>query len=131
MAKTKLTPEKQQIIVRALEAGNYDEVAARHGSLGEKHPEPAEAVYPYSYGHFPLLSLACHVLLIVTKNPGDSPTRTRGPHAHHRECDGGARGAKVAPLVPTAGVIDQAGQLGAVGAPRLRGGAAGELASHL
>jgi len=35
MAKTKLTPERQEIIVGALEAGNHDEVAAQAAGIGK------------------------------------------------------------------------------------------------
>jgi Xaa-Pro aminopeptidase len=35
MAKTKLTPERRDVIVKALEAGNYDEVAAQAAGVSK------------------------------------------------------------------------------------------------
>src|SRR5215204_1706613 len=43
-------------------------VAAVHRCLGEQHPDPAETIYAYSYGHSSLLSLACHRLLLCPKD---------------------------------------------------------------
>src|SRR5215204_5300635 len=48
--------------------GRHDlEVATLHRGFGEQHPDPAEAIYSYSYGHFSLQSLACCNLVFCPK----------------------------------------------------------------
>src|SRR5215218_8726769 len=54
--------ERHQIVRRH----NLD-VATVHRCLGEQHPDPAETIYAYSYGHFSLQSLACHRLVFSQK----------------------------------------------------------------
>src|SRR5829696_1718912 len=43
------------------------DVATVHRGLGEQHPDTAETIYAYSYGHSSLLSLACHTILFARK----------------------------------------------------------------
>src|ERR687895_460091 len=43
------------------------DVAAVHRGFGEQHPDPAETIYAYSYGHSSLLTLACHRFLFCPK----------------------------------------------------------------
>jgi hypothetical protein len=38
--------------------------------LGDHHPDPAEPIYPYSYGHSFLRSPSLATLFIVTQSPG-------------------------------------------------------------
>ena len=39
-------PEGHQVV-----GGHHLDVAPPHGRLGDQHPDPAETVYPYPYGH--------------------------------------------------------------------------------
>src|SRR5215210_5325150 len=55
--------ERHQVVRRH----DFD-VAAVHRGLGEQHPDPAEAIYAYSYGHSSLQSLACHRLVFCPKS---------------------------------------------------------------
>src|ERR671912_283375 len=43
------------------------DVATVHRCFGEQHPDPAETIYAYSYGHSSLHSLACHSPLFCPK----------------------------------------------------------------
>jgi hypothetical protein len=55
LEKVRQTIERHQVVSR-----NDLYVAAVHRGFGEQHPDPAETIYAYSYGHSSLLSLACH-----------------------------------------------------------------------
>src|SRR5829696_9209089 len=55
--------ERHQVVRRH----NLD-VTAVHCGLGEQHPDPAETIYAYSYGHFSLHSLACHTIVFCPKS---------------------------------------------------------------
>src|SRR5687768_10104491 len=47
--------ERHQVVRR-----HYLDVATVHRGLGEQHPDTAETIYAYSYGHLSLHSLACY-----------------------------------------------------------------------
>src|SRR5918999_4242386 len=63
LEKVRQAVERHQVVRRH----NLD-IATVHRGLGEQHPDPAESIYAYSYGHSSLLSLACHRLLLCPKN---------------------------------------------------------------
>ena len=55
--------ERHQIVRR------HDlDVATVHRGFGEQHPDPAETIYSYSYGHSSLHSLVCHRLVFCPKS---------------------------------------------------------------
>src|SRR5918995_243987 len=63
LEKVRQAIEGHQIVRR------YDlDVATVHRGFSEQHPDPAETIYSYSYGHSTLLSLACHKLSFCPKS---------------------------------------------------------------
>jgi hypothetical protein len=52
--------ERHQVVRR-----HHLDVTPVHRCLGEQHPDPAETVYAYSYGHSFLPSVGCYKLIFA------------------------------------------------------------------
>src|SRR5215213_10122055 len=62
LEKVRQAVEGHQVI-----RGHHLDVPTVHRSFGEQHPDPAETVYAYSYGHSYLPSVVCYELISCPK----------------------------------------------------------------